>query len=448
MRIRPEELLALEFIRPEDRLLIAFSGGPDSMALLDLLLELQKEIPFVLKALHFDHGLRPSSNEEALWAQQFCRENGVPCAIQKLDLHAYADREGSGLEGAGHVLRKKALKKYARAQRCSLIALGHHADDQAETFLLNLLRGSGIDGLSAMSPLHDGFWRPLLAKRKKDLIAYCKERGLDYILDPSNADRAFVRNAFRHDIIPLMEELNPQAVPHILHASLHLQEERELLENLADQHYEDLACKSDGSIRFKQAHLQALSPALIRRLILRAVRTFVPEKNLFQAQMQSILDLTEGKVQGQIDLGDSLIAWKSGPILSIERREQEESFFDAFLWEMEEHIIFPDGTKLKLSEGKYSPDPRKKSLWLPEKRTFLIRPPKAGDRIKIKGLGSKKIKDLFREARISPHRRKTWHLLCDPGDDRILWIPSLAIAADMQHQESEALGVFIKYEKN
>lgn len=414
------------------------------MALLDLLCQLKAHRPFGLQAIHFDHGLRPGSDREALWAQKVCQDHGVPCQIQRLDVRDLAQQQGLGIEGAGHQLRRHHLLAFAEGQGIDHIALGHHADDQAETFLLNLVRGSGLDGLTAMAPRTGLFWRPLLQLRKADLLAHCQARGLDYLVDPTNAQALYRRNLIRHQVLPVFESLNPQAVHHIGQASRLLQDDRALLEAVVAKEMATWAQSEEDSIRFRKADLKALPWPLVRRMMRQGAAGLCPGKVLNQKQLDQVQAFVDGQAQGQADLGGGLIVWSTATHVSLEVHQVSIDHDRQVVWDMTAPLDWPGFGTFSCQPGGYEASPDKYGLWLPQARPFLVRHRWGGDRIVLAGLGHKQVKDLFRAQGISLAARKSWPIFCDPDQGDILWIPGLAISSHLQERHDKRGGILIK----
>ena len=192
---------------PEGRYLCAFSGGPDSLALLSLLRETLPQGG--LLAAHLDHGLRPGSAEEAEEAAMMADRLGVDCLVEAKDVARLARERGKGLEEAGRFARYDYLSRVLRGWGGDFIVTAHQADDQAETIILKLARGGGPGALAGVPSVSGQVVRPLLGFSKKELLDYLKARRLDYIEDHSNLDRRFRRNQVRRDILPHLAELNP-----------------------------------------------------------------------------------------------------------------------------------------------------------------------------------------------------------------------------------------------
>jgi tRNA(Ile)-lysidine synthase len=192
------------------RILLALSGGGDSMALLHVLALLSKKLGFSLFAHGVDHGLRAEASAELDGAQALCAALGVEFSRSLLSLS-----EGGNLQARARDARRAALSSAAERVGAELIATAHHADDRAETVLLRLLRGSGPPGLAVLPP-RSGLWiRPQCRARKVDVVLHLSRHGLGFAEDPSNQERRFMRTQVRFDLLPLLERLSPQIVSHL-----------------------------------------------------------------------------------------------------------------------------------------------------------------------------------------------------------------------------------------
>jgi len=192
------------------RILLALSGGGESMALLHVLALLSKKQGFSLLAHGVDHGLRAEASGELDRAEALCRSLGVPFARSRLSLS-----NGGNLQARARDARRSALTAAAKDADASLIATAHHADDRAETVLLRLLRGSGPSGLAALPPRSGAWIRPQCRARKADIVAHLGRHALDFSEDPSNRQSRFLRTRVRFELLPLLEQLSPQIVSHL-----------------------------------------------------------------------------------------------------------------------------------------------------------------------------------------------------------------------------------------
>lgn len=211
-----EYVRARDLVRPGDCLLVAVSGGADSLALLDCLLTLHGALGVSLVAGHVDHGLRAASAADADAVATHCRRSGVACRIARTDVRATARDRGMTIEEAGRAERYRLLADLAAASGAGLVATGHTATDQAETVLLRLLRGTGPLGLAAIEPSRgDGVVRPLLCATAEETRGYASERGLPVREDPSNRSRQFLRNRVRLDLLPALRAIEPRVDQHL-----------------------------------------------------------------------------------------------------------------------------------------------------------------------------------------------------------------------------------------
>ncbi len=216
----------LDYIRrnrlfsPGDRVIVALSGGADSVCLLVVLNELKEVLGLELKAVHVHHGLRgKEADRDSDYAGKLSETLGVPFACVRVDAALYAREHGMSVEEAGRHLRYQIFEKELLGFSGTKIAVAHHRDDQAETILYNLFRGTGLKGLGGMRPVRDKIVRPLLSVGREEILAYLAEKGISYCEDSTNAQTDYVRNRIRSRILPeIREQVNRRAGENILHA--------------------------------------------------------------------------------------------------------------------------------------------------------------------------------------------------------------------------------------
>jgi tRNA(Ile)-lysidine synthase len=192
------------------RVLVAVSGGPDSMALLHVMAGLRSRLAFGLFAHGVDHGLRAQAAAELDLAERFARALDVPFARTRV-----AVAPGGNLQARARAVRWRALRNAASRVGADRIATGHHADDRAETLLIRLLRGTGPGGLAVLPPRDGDRIRPFYRARRADIDAHVARHHIPHALDPSNRDPRFLRTRVRHELLPLMERLSPRIVEHL-----------------------------------------------------------------------------------------------------------------------------------------------------------------------------------------------------------------------------------------
>lgn len=202
------------------QVLVALSGGADSTALLLIM----KELGYKLKALHCNFHLRGTeSDRDQVFVEELCQQQQVPLSVRHFQTEKEAQQRGISIEMAARDLRYDWFRKELRAFsqtgcREVVVAVAHHRDDQAETLLLNLIRGTGLRGLAGMQPKHNGIIRPLLCLSRKEILEYLEQKGQSYVTDSTNSERIAQRNHIRLDFIPLLQSINPSVVEHLCRA--------------------------------------------------------------------------------------------------------------------------------------------------------------------------------------------------------------------------------------
>jgi tRNA(Ile)-lysidine synthase len=424
--------------RPGDRVLVAVSGGPDSVALLHLLVRLGPELGLDLGVAHYDHGLRGAdSRADAHFVTDLARGLNLPCHQGGGPVRDAAREDRVSLQMAARKLRLQFLRDTCRGHGYARLALGHTADDQVELFWLRLLRGAGLEGLKGMWPATpDGLVRPLLAVGKAVLLAWLEQEALPHRVDVSNLSRAYLRNRVRLDLLPhLTRNYNPRLAQTIWRTQTLLQEDERLLardaaaamDRVARQLAQD--CFAMDLDRFFSLE-QALQTRVLR-LGVAAVGAAVP---LTAPQVASLLALAgSARSGGLISLGGNVQVAKAGTVLHI-MQTLPESPRDA--------TRLPDGP----GEGESAPGwrwrltrrvcrpgepwPPPEVAWLDAAR--LTQPLAArfwrpGDRFWPQGaLGPKKLQDFLVDAKIPRWLRP--HLPLLTSADEIVWVAGLRLA--------------------
>ncbi len=227
-----------QMLKQENFVVAGISGGADSVCLLLLLNEIRREIGFSLTAVHVEHGIRgEESGRDAAFAEQLCKDLGIPFVLCRVDVPLYREEKGLSMEEAARELRYDCLLRVCEETGADRIALGHHADDNAETVLFHLARGTGIRGMSGIRPVSERgtvtLIRPLLGVTRKEIEAWLLKRGQTFCTDSTNTDLTYSRNRLRERVIPEMEQINTQAVSHMLNTSEQLAEICDYLDETA-----------------------------------------------------------------------------------------------------------------------------------------------------------------------------------------------------------------------
>lgn len=386
---------------PLGQLCVAYSGGPDSTALLHALAQLPEAQERGLRALHIDHGLHADSHAWATHCRELAQAWQVPCLVLRVEVnHA----SGYGLEAAARDARYRAFA--LSLHEGERIVLGHHRDDQAETVLLKLLRGSGPEGLGGMRvarPLGRGMlWRPLLDVPRDALRQYVDTNGLPCIADPSNADHRLTRNFLRHEILPRLTEHWPQAVESIVHSARHSRQAAEALSQQWHAARNALHDPATGSL--DATGWLALSPALRHPLLddwLHA-RGLPAPTSAQRAQIERQCLAREGQLPCIRWPGAELHVWK-GRLWALPPQPAIDPQWRAD-W-LGAPLALPDGGSLQLEPAGRLTEP------------VSVRLRQGGEQLRPAGNPhTRELRDLMQQSGMPPWRRLACPLLYAGGE--------------------------------
>ncbi|MDO8885913.1 tRNA lysidine(34) synthetase TilS [Candidatus Oleimmundimicrobium sp.] len=251
-----------------DKVLVAVSGGQDSVASIYLLLQIRNFFNLDLHVFHLDHMLRGDiSKEDAQFVKALAEKEGLPSTILSFDVPLYAAEKNLSVEEGAREARYMLFKKVANEIGANKVALGHTVDDQVETFLMCLLRGSGLKGLRAIPPVRDIFIRPLIEISRRETEEYCRAQGIEFKVDASNFEFTYLRNKIRHNLIPYLEEYNPNLKETILRTIEVVGDDERFLDEIASKEFNRVSVIKEGLIKFSLDDLKALSVAIRRRVL-------------------------------------------------------------------------------------------------------------------------------------------------------------------------------------
>ena len=259
-----------------DKIVVGISGGPDSVCLLHILVEISGKFNIKLIAVHVDHMLRGEEAEnDRKYVEKFCRNLGIPLFVESYNIMEIANQEGIGLEEAGREIRYKVFQKIADQTGSSKIAVAHNKNDRAETVLMNIIRGTGLEGLKGIDYKNGNIIRPLLDIERKEIEEYCRLNSLEPRIDSSNLKNIYTRNKIRLDLIPIINSMfNTNIVDSLCRMSLIAREDNELLEENAMKCLEDVCIKKQaGSILLNSKKLADMHPALAKRVIRQCIKS-------------------------------------------------------------------------------------------------------------------------------------------------------------------------------
>ncbi len=408
-------------------LVVAVSGGPDSVALLHLLNGLARRHPLRLHVAHLNHGLRgEESDEDARYVQGICDRWGVLATIERTDVAAMRARYRLSWEAAARQARYDFLARVASTEGASAVALGHTADDQAETVLLHLLRGTGIRGLRGMLPLSrwrssDGasevvLVRPLLEVKRQETEAYCANHGLVPRHDSSNLEERFTRNRIRRSLMPQLRRYNPAVTQALTRLASTVAQDVAYIDQQVQSLWPSIAAREPWGMRLHRQGFNKLHPSIQAHALQRAYAEVAGEsRDLNLAQVESMRQLSEQGAGRTLSLGHGLRFFTSYQELVLSRKAPHAPWPP-----LEERVLPPSGELRTLgwrvrvrrfpaedwNQDRHSDDPFRAVLSgdaLGDK--LMVRSRKSGDRFQPLGMEAhKKLKDFM----IDVHIPRSW----------------------------------------
>jgi len=428
---------------PGDSILVAVSGGPDSVALLSVLHELRPAWNLTLSVIHINYGLRGrESDEDAVFVQRLCDELAVPCITRRGDSVREKAPGGSSLQERAREIRYTIMRRMAGESGIKRVALGHSADDQTETVLMWMLRGSGLAGLAGMPAMREGlFIRPLLTIPRADILSYLRSLNREYRTDASNGNPIYLRNRLRHGLIPYMKSVAPSLVKVISRQSEIVGEEDALLDQMVTDLLPSIVTERDEHFCLARAPFLNVPLALQRRIIRRVLgrldgRGRMPRFTTVEAIVRQVVMNAVGSrwsARGvEVFCDDESIRIGTSYVQPIGRDSPAQECLCAgipgtMVWP-------PTGERIQLrvvdeDDARNIARLRDKQVTVFDSATFTLplrlRSWKPGDRISPFGMKGrhKKVQDLFTDLKVSQSVRHRTPLLVAP--EGILWVVGL-----------------------
>ncbi len=427
-----------------DGIVVGLSGGADSVFLLYILSKIKEPWGLHLVAVHVNHGIRgKEAQRDQEYAQAFAESLGIPCKVYKENIPELAKNHHMTEEEAGRVYRYQCFEECRTELAYQKIAVAHHQEDQAETILFQMLRGSSLRGLGGMRPKREHIIRPLLGISRKEIEETLQEEQIAYCQDSTNLEDTYARNLLRNKVIPyLQKEVQPEAVSHIVRTGNHLQEVMAYIDEQTDEMYGRIVKKEQGKRSMDFAEYRQLSGVLQRELILRIVQELCGrKKDITAAHVQMVVSLFEGETGKKIMLPYNIRAEKSYDIVSlyINGQTAEECAKPSYIgdtivfqkkYEMllangeNGFVVFEKGGREKIQEDNWKKHCTKCFDYDRMGSMPKLRYPENGDYLWLDQTGrTKKLSRLFIDGKVPREQRRKTLVLAEGC--HILWVPVL-----------------------
>lgn len=427
-----------------DRVLVAVSGGPDSVALLHVLWTLRDDLDISLHVGHLNHSMRGRESDlDASYVREFATNLGLPCTVEKVDVPRIRESLRLSPEEAARMVRYDFLNRLTDDVGATRIALGHTADDQVETVLMNILRGAGVDGLSGMPAVRDRFIRPLIETRRSEIEAYLAEHRLCPRLDETNLFPTYTRNRIRLHLLPLLRlEYNPDIDHGILRLAELARADGAYLNMEAEEALQRLTTLSaPGEVSLDPAGLAALPVSIRRRVIRVAVKALRGEHTDIGFQhVEELLRLLDTGRDFEYELpGGTFVRRTRRGVAFLSGRPAEVPITYCHEIVVPGRTVVPEIQAAIEAEVGHTPvdymrPPGSLDVLLDRAKIsgrLMVRNWQPGDRISPLGLrGSKKVQDLFVDAKIPREARHRVPIVVD--NEKVVWVAGLALSEDVK----------------
>jgi tRNA(Ile)-lysidine synthase len=463
----------------DDTVVVGVSGGPDSLCLLDLA---WRNVNTYVVVAHFNHRLRPEADREVEYVRNIAEQMRLPFVTESADVQGYANEHKLSLEEAARILRYRFLFAQAHAHQAVAVAVGHTADDQVETVLMHLLRGAGLSGLKGMTGvtyLTEFDWeipvvRPILHLWRGDTEAYCREHGLQPILDPSNADETYFRNRLRHSLIPELETYNPRIKEALLRMTQTLAGDYEALTETVDAAWPKVVCAAGADyVAFHFSELEGIPHGLRRNIFRRAMESLRPSmRNLDFAALERASNFVDAKANAfipelaprQVDLTEGLYLYREGDTIYLATLSADlpsahwPQIEGEYGLQVSTRVSFDDNFSLSASDvnietaRQFAHENGDSFVaWMDADVTgdkFTIRTRRPGDHFQPLGMDGHSIKlsDFFVNVKLPERAREKWPLVL--VGEEITWVPGFRLAHPFRIKEGTKRAVRLNLQKS
>lgn len=415
--------------------LVAVSGGADSMCLLEILRA--SDIDLKLIVAHFNHGLRgEESDRDEEFVRNYCRKREIAFFAGSGDVKGEAERLKLGIEESARIMRYSFLQKTAEEQSANAIATAHNADDNVETVIMNMTRGTGLDGLCGIPPVRDNIIRPILCLTRLDIEEFLIDFSIPNIYDSTNSDIIYMRNKIRHNIIPVLRETNSNLALSVLGMTERLREDRDCLDSWTKSVFSEFVYENE-SLRAKVAELLALPEAIrVRVLRLALEKIGVTGESRTIKAVSDIL--VSNDPSAMVNLKNGAIARREYNQLVLQKREIKGGFAPVEISFKKPAYIPELGLEIICKEGKIKNSFQAIFFFKSSEicDNITVRSRRAGDKICLAGRDcTKTLKKLFIEEKIPELQRDSIPVITDGKG--VIAVMGLGIAERVKPQEGD-----------
>ncbi|MFL2804519.1 MAG: tRNA lysidine(34) synthetase TilS [Dehalococcoidia bacterium] len=423
------------------RILVGVSGGPDSIALLYSLNDIKNKYDLSIFGAHLNHGIRStdSDNDQQFVEKKF-RELKIPFLTKKVNLKNITPKKSSSLENIARIERHKFLFDASNHFNTDLVALGHHIDDQAETIMLHIIRGSGLEGIKGMTEISTreiynqgiNIYRPLLSTSRLDILKYLSEKNIDFHTDVSNYSTKYTRNSIRHSLMPELEAYNPEIKKSLYRLSESVKYDLNFLEEFSKNQFNEISEISPNQIIFKTEKLLELSPSILFRVIKHSFTQLTEnQQDIEMIHFKMVVSLIKGETGKKIQLPKNLTVMKHYDQLIVTTNKNT----DCILPEIDKIFSLNIPGTTFINDWEITTTSQTKPFnyenidtniaWIKynsNNNRLYVRKRKKGDKFLPSGMtNNKKIQDYMVDQKIPQYLRDRIPLLVNEKDE-ILWI--------------------------
>lgn len=420
-----------KLIAKNDKVLIALSGGPDSVFFFHFLIKYKKKFKIELGAVHINHKLRGTEADgDEKFCKELCDEFSVPFFVVRKDIKNLSKKKKMSLEEAGREVRYSEFTRIAKQNNFTKIATAHTCDDNAETVFLNLVKGTGIKGLAGIPYQRGNIIRPTLVLTKQEILNYLNDNKIKFRIDASNLESDYDRNYIRNEIFPLIrKKLNASFEEKILNASSLIRSFSNQLDKIITAAVYDVSDFDNGRLKMSLSGLKEYDSEFSGDIFKRAIENNFDVSLNFK-NLNDIKSLINGQTGDKVNLTKKIIALRERDVILFFKKEKVKDYDEVEI--KTGQTVKLDSKKLSIANGikkplKFSSD-RNREYIAADKidEKFLIRKWKTGDRFYPIGMkGTKKLSDFLNEQKINSYEKKNQLVLTNKG--KIVWVVGLRL---------------------